>query len=178
MFCYLLHTVNSEIFVRVLFSQNFMKIKSSQNSKITLSFTEICKLCLSREFLTSQICLLTLFAKIKFSRKFSNLQYVQMPLMNAHVEASSEAWGLNVGLSLHLHPCFEYVSNVDSGEYAHMRRLAAESSLLADAISIEISYTGLNMVVRRLGAAYFKVLPGIEKSVHHKNIKYADWFHV
>ena len=54
-----------------------MKIKSSRNREITLSFTDICKSCLSREFLTSQTCLLTLFAKIKFSQKFLNLQYLR-----------------------------------------------------------------------------------------------------
>ena len=31
-----------------------------------------------REFLKSQICLLILFAKIEFSRKFTNLQYVSV----------------------------------------------------------------------------------------------------
>ena len=36
----------------------------------TLSFTDISKPCLSREILTAQICLLTLFVKIKFSRSF------------------------------------------------------------------------------------------------------------
>ena len=50
--------------------QSFVKIKSSRNGEITLSFTS--KSCLSRELLTSQICLLTLFLKIKFSRKFPN----------------------------------------------------------------------------------------------------------
>ena len=52
-----------------------MKIKSSRNGEITLSFTDIGKSCPSRKFLASQICLLTLFAKIKFSRKFPDLQY-------------------------------------------------------------------------------------------------------
>ena len=52
-----------------------MKIKSSQNGEIILSFTDIGKSCHSREFETSQICLLTLLAKIKFSRKFPYLQY-------------------------------------------------------------------------------------------------------
>ena len=52
-----------------------MKIKPSRNGKITLSFIDIGKPCLSREFFTSLICLLMLFAKIKFSRKFPNLQY-------------------------------------------------------------------------------------------------------
>ena len=52
-----------------------MRIKLSRNGEITLSFTDIGKSCLSREFLTSQICLLTLFTKTKFSGKFVNLQY-------------------------------------------------------------------------------------------------------
>ena len=59
--------VNSQIFARVLFSQNFayhmqslVKIKSSWNAEITLLFTDICKSCPSREFLASQTCLLTL----------------------------------------------------------------------------------------------------------------------
>ena len=49
--------------------QSFMKIKLSRNAEITLSFTNILKSWPSREFLASQICLLTLFVKIKFSRK-------------------------------------------------------------------------------------------------------------
>ena len=53
-----------------------MKIKSSQNGDITLSFVNMTKSCPSREFIMSQICLLTLFAKITFSRKFPNLQYI------------------------------------------------------------------------------------------------------
>ena len=73
-------TVNSEIFARVLFRvtshmRSFVKIKSSRNAEITQSFTDIGKSCPSREFLASQICLLKLFAKIKFSRKFPDLQY-------------------------------------------------------------------------------------------------------
>ena len=55
--------------------RSFLKIKSSQNCEITLSFTDIEKSCPSREFLALQICLLTLFAKIKLSRKFPDLQY-------------------------------------------------------------------------------------------------------
>ena len=56
--------------------RSFVKIKPSRNGKITLSFIDIGKSCLNREFLSSLICLLILFAKIKFSRKFPNLQYV------------------------------------------------------------------------------------------------------
>ena len=63
-----------EAFARVLFS-SFVKMKSSQYGEITLSFTDIGKSCPSRQFLALQICLLTLFVKIKFSGKFPDLQY-------------------------------------------------------------------------------------------------------
>ena len=52
---------------------SFVKIKSSRNVKITLSLTDIGKSCPSRDFLASQICLLTHIAKIKFSQKFPDL---------------------------------------------------------------------------------------------------------
>ena len=61
-----MYTVNSEIFARGLFSRNFMKIKPSQDGEITLLFTGMDKSCISHAFLTWQICLLTLFAKIDF----------------------------------------------------------------------------------------------------------------
>ena len=91
-------TVNSEIFAMVLFLQNpvfyaeqalhrnntdtdnntdtshmgsCVKKQSSQNGEITLSFTDIGTPCPSREFLTPQICLLTLFAKKKILTKIS-----------------------------------------------------------------------------------------------------------
>ena len=57
--------------------RSFVKIKPSRNGKITLSFIDIGKPCLSREFFISLICLLMLFAKIKFSRKFAIL-HVQL----------------------------------------------------------------------------------------------------
>ena len=41
----------------------------------SLLFTDMGKSCPSHEILISKICLLTLFIKIKFSRKFPNLQY-------------------------------------------------------------------------------------------------------
>ena len=41
----------------------------------SLSFTDIGKSCPSREFLTLQICILMLQAKIEFSGNFQNLQY-------------------------------------------------------------------------------------------------------
>ena len=72
-------TVNSEIFAGVYFREtshmrSFVKIKSSRIGEITISFTNISKSRYCREFPTSQICVLTLFAKIKLSRKFPNLQ--------------------------------------------------------------------------------------------------------
>ena len=53
--CVLANTVNSGIFARVIFSLNFAyakfrEKKSSRNSQITLSFTDIGKSCLSHEF--------------------------------------------------------------------------------------------------------------------------------
>ena len=73
-------TVNSEIFARVFILRNFAyakfrENKPSRNGGITLSFIDGGKSCLSREFSTSQMYLLMLFAKLKFSRKFPNLQY-------------------------------------------------------------------------------------------------------
>ena len=69
------YTVNSEIFVSALFLRNFAfrENKTPAKWQITLSFVDICKPCLGREFFTSLICLLMLFAKIKFSRKIPNL---------------------------------------------------------------------------------------------------------
>ena len=54
------YAVNSEIFVRVLFSGNvayakFHEKKTPRNEKITLSFTDIGKSWVSREILTLQI---------------------------------------------------------------------------------------------------------------------------
>ena len=71
-------TVNSEIFARVLFShmRSFVKNKSLQNGEITPLFTDIGKSCLIHDILTSQICLLMLFWKIKCSLKFLNLQLI------------------------------------------------------------------------------------------------------
>ena len=74
-----LNTVNSEIFARVLFSRNFAYAKFRENKswrigEITLSTTDIGKSYPCSEIFRSQVCLLTLFAKIKFSRKFPDVQ--------------------------------------------------------------------------------------------------------
>ena len=63
------------IFTKLRICEVSWKIKSSRNVEITLSFTDIGKSCSSGEFLVPQICLLTLFANIKFSRKFPDLEY-------------------------------------------------------------------------------------------------------
>ena len=56
-------TVDSEIFTRVLFSQNFAyakfrenKVLAKSNGEITLSFVNMVKSCPSHEFIMSQIC--------------------------------------------------------------------------------------------------------------------------
>ena len=51
--------------------RSFVKIKPSQNGGINLSFTDVGKSCQNREFLTWQICFLTLFAKNKILAKIS-----------------------------------------------------------------------------------------------------------
>ena len=60
--------------------RSFVKIEPSRNGEITMSFTDVGKSCPSRLFLTSQLCLLTLFEKIKFSQKFPNLQELRIQL--------------------------------------------------------------------------------------------------
>ena len=50
--------------------RSFVNIKPSRNSKFSLLFSDTCKSCLSRELWASQICLLTLFAKINSRENF------------------------------------------------------------------------------------------------------------
>ena len=59
--------------------QSFVKIKSTRYGEITFSFTDLSKSCPSHESFTPQIRLLTLFAKIKNSRKFPILLYIPAP---------------------------------------------------------------------------------------------------
>ena len=58
--------------------RSFVIIESSRSGEVTLSFTDVGTSCPCREFLTPQICLLTLVAKIKFSRKFPDLQCIKL----------------------------------------------------------------------------------------------------
>ena len=56
--------------------RSFVKIRPSLIGEIIRMFTDIGKSYPSGECLTSQICLLTLFTKIKLSRKIAYLQYL------------------------------------------------------------------------------------------------------
>ena len=67
------------IFCQGFMMRSSMKIKPLQNEEITVMFTDVGKSCPSREFLTWQMRLLMIFVKIKFSRKFPNLQYTVIP---------------------------------------------------------------------------------------------------
>ena len=53
-----------------------------------------------------------------------NLSHVCQASLNTHADVLSVARGLNFGLSLRLHTNFVYVSSYDSGESAHLCRLA------------------------------------------------------
>ena len=52
-------TVNSDILAKVLFSQSFVKVKSSRNREITLSFTDEGKSCQSLKYLRLKYVLLS-----------------------------------------------------------------------------------------------------------------------
>ena len=72
-------TVNSEIsrgfyFRETSHMRSFVKMKTSRNGEITLSATDMGKSYPSSEIFRSQVCLLMLIAKTKFSRKFPDLQ--------------------------------------------------------------------------------------------------------
>ena len=54
------------------------KICYCKFGKFSQGFTDIGKSCPRRDFLMSQICILTLFSKIKVSRKFPNLQHTMV----------------------------------------------------------------------------------------------------
>ena len=56
-----------------IFAKFFLET-NSRNCEMTMSFTDVGKSYPCHEFLTWQISLLTLFAKIKLLQKFPNLQ--------------------------------------------------------------------------------------------------------
>ena len=66
------------------------------------------------------------------------IAYTQKPPINAHVDISSRARGLNFGLSLHLHPYFVFAISEGCGEGADLPK----HWLLNIAISTKISYAG------------------------------------
>ena len=52
------------------------------------------------------------------------MAYAQESPLNAHVDVTSGARGINPGLSLQLYLYFAYASSEGSGESVHMHRLA------------------------------------------------------
>ena len=89
--------------------RSFVKIKFSQNVDIKLSLTGAVYSCSSREFEAWQICILTQFAKIKFSRKFLNLQYKSSEAFSKHFVAADISFFL-----LRWDFCLEVVSIIES----------------------------------------------------------------
>ena len=71
------------------FEKLFAKIISSRNGGINLSFIDIGKSCPYREFLKSQICLSTLFAKNKILAKISEFTVDTMTLFEPRHEISN-----------------------------------------------------------------------------------------
>ena len=86
----------------------------------------LCKSCPSSKFLTSQICLLTLLAKIKFSRKFPNLQYTR----DGVDEGSEQRFGFRPHLKA-LHKLGLVAKNLSLGfqtkRVSHMRSFVKET---------------------------------------------------
>ena len=62
--------------------RSFANIKPSQKFAIALSFTNVGKSCETRDFFTWQMCLLTLFGKLKFSQKFPKGEVQICPRMD------------------------------------------------------------------------------------------------
>ena len=54
----------------------------------------------------------------------THLKKKKHPPLNTHVDVSSRAIGLNLGLRLHLHTIFVYVSSKGSDKSAHLGMLA------------------------------------------------------
>ena len=78
--------------------QSFVKIKPSWNKVNTLSLTDVGKSSPSHRFLTWQICLLRLFAKIKFFTKIYNFklqnyfELSQDPDLCCQADRHEEGW--------------------------------------------------------------------------------------
>ena len=68
--------------------RSLVKIKSSRIGEITLPLTDVGKSRPCHDFLTSKICVLTLFVNIKLSRKFPTLKYLlkKMNSANMHIK--------------------------------------------------------------------------------------------
>ena len=59
------------------------------------------------------------------------MRFAPMPLINKYAGVSNKTSGLNLNLSLYLHPCFDNTNREGSGEYAQTR--LPEPSLLEGA---------------------------------------------
>ena len=57
---------------------------------------------------------------------FAMNAYAEKSLMDVRADVYSEARDLNIGQSVHLHPCFVYASSERSGESAHLLRDSPE----------------------------------------------------
>ena len=72
--------------------RSFFKIKSSRIGEISIPFTDIGKSRPCREFLMSQICVLTLFAKIKSGENFGIYSIVtvqKLQIFNSLLQVST-----------------------------------------------------------------------------------------
>ena len=81
-----------------------MKIKPPRNGEITLLFTDISKPCPSRNIFTSQICLLTLFAKLISHENFRILGIHSETMSDSHFKNKSPVFIIQLCPSnAHLH---------------------------------------------------------------------------
>ena len=67
--------------------RSLAKIKPSQNEKISLSFTDVGKSCKTRKYFTWQMSF-NAIREIKFSGKFSNLQYIPVKKFQSNQDRS------------------------------------------------------------------------------------------
>ena len=95
------------IFAKLRICEVSWKLNPREIAK-PLSFTDIVKSCLSCEVWTSQICLLTLFTKIKFSRKISEFT-VNIVWNNALMLPYTIIW-TNLKLLLLIHFLLHFIT--------------------------------------------------------------------